>query len=70
MLIILHCRLLGKIATGGVVAKRAVLNFAVNSSTGFASLLKGWEGNCGGRVREVRKKMPRLYLLRYTTFVY
>lgn len=40
MLIILHCCFLGKIATGGVAAERAVLNITMNSSIGFASLLK------------------------------
>lgn len=35
-----HSCLSMKTATGGVIAKRAVLNVAMNSSTGFASLLK------------------------------
>lgn len=45
LLVILHCCFLGKIATGGVVAKIAVLNIAMNPSTGFAALLlKNWLG--------------------------
>lgn len=49
MLVLLHCLLLGKIATGGVIAKITVLNIAMNYTNGFAALLKkktvGREGN-------------------------
>lgn len=59
LLIIFHYWFLGKIATGGVVAKIAVLNIAINPSMGFAALLKKTVG------REGEKKS----LLKYTTFM-
>lgn len=45
------------IATGGVVAKRVVLNVAMNSSTGFASPLKK-----GVEEKEGKKNQDYLYV--------
>jgi len=64
MLITLHYCFLGKVSTGGVAAKRGVLNIAMNPSTGFASSLKE-----KGGVRRGEGNQDCICMLRYTFFI-